>query len=424
MRAVILFVCLSAGLTAAEPPNTPPLLTADSVAKMAREQAPEVTAARIGLAIAAAEARSAYAFAYPHVLGTASYTRSSLDDQEIPVFGNVAFNRENEYRTGLSVEQYLYSYGRLGSASDADKQLSLIAQHEVVLTQRDLAFMARITFESTRLARARQRIALERVSQRRGERSDAHALAQAGRTSITEANLSDIILAQAEDELAAAKNEWEKALIKLAALIGFERGQLPTITEEPIDRPNMITLLNAATAMISTKGEPAALALQQQYQDALGRLESAEARPQLSARASYGSDGATYDNLDDAWSASLALTWKLYDGGNTLATNERAAQRSRQLRHQREATIRDRFIQLDQARSENQSISQRITLAEQVIALAQSNYDDTRAQFRAGRLTLAQVGDSNFRLTEANYRLLSLRYQEAVLGHELERLAE
>jgi outer membrane protein TolC len=63
-------------------------------------------------------------------------------------------------------------------------------------------------------------------------------------------------------------------------------------------------------------------------------------------------------------------------------------------------------------------------LADQVVILAKANYEDTRAQYRAGRLTLVQVGDSSFRLTEARYRLLSLRYQEAVLGHELERLAE
>jgi HAE1 family hydrophobic/amphiphilic exporter-1 len=404
------------------PTSTP--LSAESAATMARNIAPEVAAARIGQAIAAVNSRSAYAFAYPHVLGSASYTRSSLDYQEIPVFGNVAFNREEEYRTGVALEQYLYSYGRLGAASDADSQLTRLAKHEVVLTQRDMAFMARVTFESARLARARQRIAAERVAQRTGERNDAHALAQAGRANMSEANLADIILSQAEDERAAADSEWEKALIKLAALIGVERAAMPEIAAEPIDRPDLPKLLSTAAQMVKSGGEPVSFELQQQYEDALGRLERSTARPQLYARASYGADGTTYDNLDDAWSASLALTWKLYDGGNTSANSERAVQRSRQLRYQREASVRDRLIQLDQARHESRSLQERITLADHVIILAKANYEDTRAQYRTGRLTLVQVGDSSFRLTEAYYRLLSLRYQESVLGHELERLAE
>ncbi len=427
MRTVIALMSLLSLLPAEEQRASlaiPVPLTAETVAAMARTVAPEVAAARIGQAIAAANSRSAYAFAYPHLLGTASYTRASLDYQEIPVFGNVAFNRENEYRTGIAIEQYLYSYGRLGAASDADNQLTRLAKHEVVLTQRDMAFMARITFESARLARARQLIAADRVTQRTGERDDAHALAKAGRANISEANLADIILAQAEDEYAAANNEWERILIKLAALIGIDRVGMPAITAEPIERPDLPGLLNNAAQKINTSGEPVSLELQQQYEDAIGRLERSTARPQLNARASYGADGETYDNLDDNWSASLALTWRLYDGGNTLAVSERAAQRSRQLRYQRDASIRDRLIQLDQARSESSSLSERIKLADQVMNLAQANYEDTRAQFRAGRLTLVQVGDSSFRLTEARYRLLTLRYQEAVLGHELERLAE
>jgi outer membrane protein TolC len=245
-----------------------------------------------------------------------------------------------------------------------------------------------------------------------------------GRASLTDANLAEIIVAQAGDERSAADADLESSSMTLAALIGVDRAALPPISEEPIPRPDLTMLLSTASSRISTSGEPVSLALQQHYEDAHSRLERSNARPTLGVRATYGADGATHQNMDDTWTAGIALKWNLYDGGETFARSERAAQRSQQLRYQRNASLRDRQMKLDQARSESQSVTERISLAERVVELAKANYQDTRAQYRAGRLTMTQVGDSSFRLTEAYYKLLSLRYQEAVLGHELERLAE
>ena len=120
----------------------------------------------------------------------------------------------------------------------------------------------------------------------------------------------------------------------------------------------------------------------------------------------------------------MSLTWNLYDGGGTVARTERMAQRSRQIAHQRDAVVRDRRIALDQARSEATSVASRITLAQRVVDLATSTYDDSRAQYREGRLTLVQVGDSSVRLGEARYRLLSLLYQEPMAGAEGEAAGE
>ncbi len=399
-------------------------LTANQAARMAQAVAPEVAVARIEQLISAADVRAELAFSYPKISAHASYTKASLDYQDVPVFGNVAFNRENEYRTGVEVTQFIYGYNRFSSAYEADRQLRLLAQHKVSLSQRDMAYAARRSFENVRLARARLLITDIRFKQRTGERNDARALVEAGRANNTDANLAEIVLSQSQDELTDAKSDLENSLIQLAALIGVERQAMPLIKEEPIERPNFESLLSEAGKMINGSGEIVSMQIQGHYEDAMSRLEMSHAYPELNVRGFYGADGSQPNNLDDNWSASVALTWKIYDGGNTLARQEAAAQRSRQLRMQQRAVLRDRQVQLDQARTISRSLIERIELAEKVVDLAKANYEDARSQYRAGRLTLTQVGDSSLRMTEAYYRLLALRYNEAILAHDLERLAE
>lgn len=399
-------------------------LTADRAAHLALAVAPEVAAARIGQAIAAAEVRAGYAFVYPHLNATATYTRASLDYQELPVFGRVAFNRENDWRGGVVLDQFLYAYDRLGAARDADSGLVQLANQDLKLSQRDIAHAARVAFEGVRLGRARVKIAQERVSQREGERDDAKAQVEVGRARSTDAQLAEIALAQAADELAAAQAALDAARIRLAAMIGLAPTALPVVPEEPLPRPTLDALVTNAAAHIEQNGEAARLDYARQYEEATARLMDSEDRPMLGLRATYGADGAEYHDLEDTWTAGVSLTWNLYDGGGTVARTERLAQRSRQLAHQREAVVRDRRIALDQARSEVTSLASRITLAQRVVELANATYEDSRAHYREGRLTLTQVGDSSVRLAEARYRLLALLYQEAVLGHDLEKLAE
>lgn len=425
MRQLAL-LCIIPGLLAqlAFGTDAPVPLTAERTVQLAIAVAPEVAAARIGQAIAAAEIRAAFAFVYPHLSASASYTRAPLDYQDVPVFGRVAFNQENDWRAGVVLDQFLYTYDRVGAARDADRELMRLADHELGMSQRDIAYSAKVAFEVGRLARARLSIALDRVRQRAGEREDVRALVDAGRARATDGNLADIIVAQVADERSAAEAAVESARIRLAALLGLSTAALPSLAEEPLPRPDLAVVLAIAAARVDSAGEAAGLELARRYEDAAGRVQDSEDRPMLGLRATYGADGPQYNNLEDHWTAGLALTWNLYDGGGTLARTERMAQRSRKLGQQRNAVTRDRRIALDQARVEATSLTNRITLAERVVELTTANYDDARAQYRAGRLTLVQVGDSSVRLGEARYRLLSLLYQEALLGHEVERLAE
>jgi outer membrane protein TolC len=419
-RVVSLVMILIAGTARAE--ESP--LTADRVAELAMNVAPEVAAARVGQAIAATEVRAGYAFVYPKLSASASYTRSSLDYQDLPVLGRVALNQEEDWRAGVVLDQFIYAYDRLGAARDADRALVGLAAQDLALSRRDVAHAAKLAFENVRLRRAHLLIANDRVTQRAGEHDDAKAQVEAGRARHTDARLAEIVLAQAADERTAAESALEAARIRLAALIGVQVPDLPSIIPEPMPRPALDVLLIRAAARMATGGEAARIEGSRRYEEAAARLQDSEDRPQLGVRGTYGVDGAEYDALEDTWTAGVALTWNLYDGGATVARTEQRFQRGRQLAHQRDAVLRDRRIALDQARTEVGSLAQRITLAHQVVHLAEATYEDARAQYREGRLTLTQVGDTSIRLAEARYRLLSLLYQEAVLAHDLEKLAE
>jgi outer membrane protein TolC len=347
-----------------------------------------------------------------------------VEYQEFPIVGRIPRNQEDDWRAGVVLDQFVYAYDRLGAAREADRQLIGLADRDLALSRRDVAHAAKLAFQGVRLGRARLVIASDRVTQRTGERDDAKAQVEVGRARPTDGNLAQIALSQAVDEQAAAESALAAARIRLALLIGVEATALPPIAGEPQPRPVLDRLLSASELRLTTGGEAGRAESARRYEEATARLLDSEDRPQLGLRGTYGADGADYDDLEDTWTAGVALTWNLYDGGSTVARTEQRFQRSRQLAHQRDAILRDRRIAWEQARAEAASLAQRITLAEQVVTLAEATYEDARAQYREGRLTLVQVGDTSIRLGEARYRLLSLLYQEAVLGHDLEKLAD
>jgi outer membrane protein TolC len=114
-----------------------------------------------------------------------------------------------------------------------------------------------------------------------------------------------------------------------------------------------------------------------------------------------GAYGGVRTSLDEAWSASLSLSWSIFDGGNRIA-------RYREARANLEAAqARVRAQDLTIAQDVEQTIitvneaDERIQAAQKAVESAQENFRLAQGRFDAGVGTILELTDAQLALTQA-----------------------
>ena len=115
------------------------------------------------------------------------------------------------------------------------------------------------------------------------------------------------------------------------------------------------------------------------------RAEAADARvrrafrdffPDISAVGSYG---GVRSSLDEAWSATLSLSWSIFDGGNRIARHREAQANLDAAQATVRATELDIASQVEQVLITVTEADERIQAAQKAVESAQENFRSRRA---------------------------------------------
>ena len=395
-----------------------------SAAELARERVEAVMAAQIAVEASQEDGRADLAFAYPQLRVNGSYTRNQeLSTIPFGPFGEIETGRRNDYRGMIHAEQLLWSFGKLSATRDLADANTSIANAALKAASRDAAHRARVGVTNVLFFRAQLQVARERVSQRREEREDAQDLRQAGIVNELDVRQASINLIRAEDALKAIEANFKQAHLELAAALALTPESFTV--EGELTRPQKVShLIATAGALVEVGSDMANLSARYQAQDAEYRELNAETLPELRAVADASKDGEDVDNLQDAWSVGLNLTWDLYSGGVRRAQKAAAANRMRELHYRKRELIRERRSQLDKLEVDLNALDKRISEEQRAVNLAAENYQDARDQYRAGLITLTRLGETSLAVAEARFRYVSLFRDEQLAVNELLRLME
>jgi outer membrane protein len=137
------------------------------------------------------------------------------------------------------------------------------------------------------------------------------------------------------------------------------------------------------------------------------RAEAAEAQAKRTFRDFFpdvtgsGAYGGVRSQFDEAWSATLSLSWSIFDGGNRIA-------RYREARANLDAAqARVRATELDIQREVEQAVitvteaEERIQAAQKSVESAQENFRLAQGRFDAGVGTILELTDAQLALTQA-----------------------
>jgi outer membrane protein len=368
------------------------------------------------------EARSGF---FPQLSLGGSYTRLG----NVPEYGfqgmSFKVGSENNYNLGLSLQQPLFTWGRIRNSYDISRHGLSLTREEYRKTQQEIKFNVTNLFYNILLAR-------ELIGVRKGSiaRIEDHLRTVQERYDKGYASEFDVLrvkvqLANAKPALVQAKNLYQLSLDNLKNLLGISLGDSVSLEGSLEFEPVEVDQSQAEESAFENRSE-LKLTTQQRMigQEALA-IAKAGNKPSLFGSANYEYKRPFYseDEWETDWNFNLALSFPIFDGFLTRAKVRGAKSDLKQL-DITEEQIRDLIrLQVNQAISDLNLARENILSQQENVKQAKESLRIANVQYEKGVLTNLELMDTEFALTVAetnylqalsDYSIAKAKYERAV----------
>jgi outer membrane protein len=373
--------------------------------------------ARYDQDIAHAKVGQARSLVFPHLSASASYTR--LDElQEINLDGqSQTLGSLDNYDVTATVQQLLYSGGRVGAALRAARTSREYAAVARAATEALLVYDVETRFFNVLLAREVVDVRSAAVEQLQGYVDQTVERSENGAASEFEVLTARVRLANEMPQLIAARNDNELALSEFSRLLnlpaaGSFYGQLEQ-ADIDLNYDEMLRLALVNRPLLRSSSLRLDLG-----HEAIINARS-DALPELRAQFSYnGANSYQFVSFDDEWewhwNAGLVLSWQIWDGNltrnkvrekqaeyNKLVTDDEELLKSIKLE------VKQAYLSLEHAREAIAASGNNVALAERALKIAQTRY-------KSGLSTYLEFTDANLALRSARLARLQAFHDHAV----------
>ena len=418
MRRVLvaaLFLLLGAPLAcyAADPAAPPALsrdvltqrpITVDEAVAIALEYQPNILARLNDYVAAKYRVDQALAPLLPQLAGSVSTSRSHTTVlQSTSTSGaTVATPVSRDFGQTLSAQvilsQLLFDFGKNAASTEAARKLADVALEDVEL-QRQLITQS-VKQQYTNINFAQRLIRVNEQALQRAELNlrSARGFFEVGTRPKSDVTRAEVDVANARVDVIRARNAERLARVALNTAMGV-RADIPTqVLDNLVYQPSNIDRVRVIDEAQKRRPE---------FRQARLRAEAAEAQAKRTFRDFFpdvtgsGAYGGVRTQFDEAWSATLSLSWSIFDGGNRIA-------RYREARANLDAAqARVRATELDIQREVEQAVitvteaEERIQAAQKSVESAQENFRLAQGRFDAGVGTILELTDAQLALTQA-----------------------
>ncbi len=315
------------------------------------------------------------------------------------------------YDYGISLDQTLYSFGKLTRAVSAAK--SKEDQLELEIREQELDLARQVAQACYKLARAQSRIGVleaERKS-REAQVRQAEDFLDIGTGTRLQLLQAKAALASLRSREITARGERTIAAVELNERLGLPVGTEISVdpavlaSAELPDLPPSQELLAAAAVRVDLQ----ALEKDRDVLDKLQKIRNAERLPELRFSGEYGFQAIEIGNLADTnysnWNAGIYLDWNLYEGGAVKARVE-------QLDSQRIQSLHRTRERLGEIERDLMSAVTRYRLAREAEEAAAQAVKEAEESLRVSTESRAWGAATALDLLEAERVLTEVRFQE------------
>lgn len=313
--------------------------------------------------------------------------------------------------TSLTLNQPLLNPSAIPQRAQAEHTLEA-EQHGAVEDQRQLAFSAARAFIQAQAAERVLKAAESRAERARANFENSDARAKAQLNSINDATRARVDLASSRQSVAQSQASYQQALLQLGVLMKREIEDSLMAPEELIAQAQSFQGNLEKMVRIAIENRPDLRGLREQIRSA----EISASEPyyrmaptiNLSLQLRGNVDALPSERRFDE-SLGFNLNWTIFDGGGRYGDRKTRLAQAESLRLQQQlqyrtirADVRSALLLLEAARISLQA-------AEEGVAAAQSNTEETAILYQQGLARAIEMTDANAKRFDADVGLASAR---------------
>ncbi len=247
--------------------------------------------------------------------------------------------------------------------------------------------------------------------------NNVNAQFRAGTVAKADILASEVRLANAQQTLISAQNDYDIAVATLSNYLLLPADTLLRPHDQLTYQAYNINLANCTAFALENRPDVAAAEIAIKRAESAVRSAKAGYRPNVNAAATKGFNGKSpfSDSYSDSWTIGVSASWNIFDNGVTAAQVNEANAALNQYRESA-ATIREAVqLEVQSAFLTLRSAEKNIATTRIAIASAEEDYKIAVVRYQAGVGTNLDVMDASDKLTQArnNYYTALYTYNTA-----------
>ncbi len=413
-------------------------LSFDDAVKMIEQESNDIKSADANVKKADAQLDAVNSNRWFHVDGTASYMNlvnvkkpSSPNGVELPPeLGGLISNLtgtsnnvtipDNIFMAGVTVSQPIYTFGKIGNAVDAMRNVVEMSKLGKELTQREVRYAAAQLYWTAKMADGAAQIAEKTLNESYASRKKLTATGRPGRANLVKIEAD---IASKEINLSDAKFNRDTANRMLKIMAGINVDEELVLTD---DFPSSFGALQAG----KMEGNPEWEILENQVQmyEKNASAKRAEYLPTLAATASYNYI-ATHDD-SQMWHGNktqnaywgLALSVPIFDGGLNRANATAAAMDAESARQDLDKSKKLKTEEYRTAIEKYDHLRGNLSNLENARSLAQKAYGYSLERFAAGQTSAVEVSEVSAAAAQMEMAVLNAKYNIVLAQEQIKKL--
>jgi len=366
------------------------------------------------------EAKTGY---FPTINLGGTYTHlNEAPSMVIPGYGSVEMGQADNYLSKLSINQPLYTSGRLSYANKGASLYYQKLQEDLKNVQNKITFQVKKAFYAVLLAQENVEVTEKALDQAKRHLAVVEDSFKVGVVSKFDLLRTRVEVANLKPDLIQARNDLRLSQESLANLLSLPSTSLKLEGELSLE-PLKISLEESIDKASKERGDLKSLKLQKEMLEAALKLAEVQNKPNLAlvGNYQYQNPSGGEDKWGEEWNLNLVLSIPLFDG---WANRARVAQRRSQVKQinlsleQLEAVI---DLEIKKAFWDLEASEERIYAQKKNIEQAKEALSIAEVRYKSGTITNLEVLDAQLALTKVRLGYLKALYDHNVAMAELEK---
>lgn len=348
------------------------------------------------------------------ISGTLTHTSLRTD----PDHGNAI----NSFSNGLAVSWNVYTGGQVESGIKQARLGLTSADLAVDAARQQVKYNAASKYFTVLQTRNLVQVDKESVENLTAHLQNVQAQFEVGTVAKTDVLRSQVELANAQQSLIKAENNYQLAVSNLNNVMGQPLSTELQIKQELGYEPYALSMDDCIAYSLQQRPELAQAKLSEEINKEAVKYAQAGYRPTVTVSAGTELSDPSFpgDNYQD-WYAKAVASWNIFDGGSTKASVKAAQATLEESGHTLNQTKDSVQLEVRQAYLNMKEAEKRIDTSKVAVDQAQEDFKIAQVRYTAGVGTNLDVMDAQVALTEAKTNYIQALYDYNTSKADLER---